>query len=186
MSEVSISPEVVHTLVDAARAYGFDKPTDSQRTLILAHYAESNCIRGTARAFGIPHTTLVGWLADDESAELVDQIRTVLRSEVICDVIAASKEALRMTRERLVRGDAITVDKRIEYVPPKAKDCAVIASVMMDKAQILIGTMGNAVPTGRQMDKLASALLDRAKAIESAPKSKPNAVVPVDIEGLIG
>lgn len=161
-----------------ARALGATRPnwSDTERTRALWVYSETGSFAHASRESGIPPGTIKGWIERDEDGSIaseLDQLRLAVRHGGAHKAAAWAIYAMDKLGEALQRGDAhLRKNGEVVYLPVKAKDCAWIASIMIDKHALLTGMAGNGTAnhglTGLA-DKLVAMVSERLQPQPTTP-----------------
>lgn len=124
----------------------------------LAHYAETGNATSAGEALNVPRQTIDNWVNSDSGSKLCNSLRSALRFNYAHTIGRNIGISLAGMEQRLADGDMVmTKQGTLRAVPVKAKDCAVIASIMIDKYQLLVGGINEDQQSGR-LEEIASRL----------------------------
>jgi len=108
---------------------------EETRAAAIRGVADLGSIREVSRIYGIPESTISRWMAAPEAQGMVDQIRRTHARARSIEAGSLWDRAVTEIRDRLDNGDHIAL-KHGEIIrkPVAARDLAVIAGIMADKA----------------------------------------------------
>lgn len=140
----------------------------------IAVYAETGSIVQAANAYNISYATAAKWVKSNEATNLISHLRSAIRlnhAHTINKIIGLS---LANTLERLEEGDMVmTKQGTMRAVPVSAKESAVIGSIMIDKYQLLTGSISEDNAADR-LELIAERLEQAAKGLKGHNGIKDN------------
>jgi hypothetical protein len=152
----------------------------ASRYLALGVYAETGSFTTASRETGIPRKTIEVWANSDDGANFLSEVSQAIRVNYAHCITGMVGKALRVLDESLARGDP-HVDKygRVTYVPLKAKDAAVVASILIDKHALITGGLvaSKASSTLYALADKLSGLMAQANKLDM-----PDAPAPTDAD----
>lgn len=110
---------------------------EKERQRILEVLSETMSVTATSRATGVPVNTINNWLRSAENAGLVERLRREhagIRSVKAATLFDLAMEQL---EDRLLNGEHnLSRTGEVVRMPVKARDVAVIAGIVADKAKV--------------------------------------------------
>lgn len=108
---------------------------EETRTAAIRGVADLGSIREVSRIYGIPEQTISRWMAAPEAQGMVDQIRRTHARARSIEAGSLWDRAVTEIRDRLDNGDhVLTKHGDVIRKPVAARDLAVVAGIMADKA----------------------------------------------------
>lgn len=137
----------------------------SAKMMALSVYAETLSATTASQRTGIPHQTIHEWLKEEESDAFVGSLRQAVRSAIAHELVEVSVLAVAGMKDRLINGDPYYDIKRdnVIYLKVKAKDCASIASIAIDKFTLLTGVTAASGTTAKVLDMIQARLVAAIK-----------------------
>ena len=154
----------------------------------LSVYSETGNQTAAAEAHSVPVSTVHDWVNSSATAPLVSQLRSAIRFNYAHTIGRNIGISLAAMEERLVHGDMVmTKQGTIRAIPVKAKDAAVIASILIDKYQLLISGI-NEEQAGNRLDAVAARLEAATSKLRANDANKPQIldVVPEGVSSTTG
>ena len=147
--------------------------THEQRMEVISIFALTGSLVRAASQTGIPQSTLYSWRQQAWFAEHVGAVRKEKEMELDGAFTRIIVKALDAVEDRLDNGDPCIVDGRVQRVPVKAKDAALIAAIAFDKRKML------REPTLLAQESMAPDYLERLSTRITVLSGKSTATLPV-------
>lgn len=133
--------------------------SDMTKLAALAVYAETGNTAESGRVLGLPQATVHNWVTDGDSPALIDSLRSSIRYSYgwkLSHAVGAWLDDLETIRQH---GEAhLLKNGQVKYLPPKAKDAAIIASILIDKWALVSGAIAQGSAITQQLDGIANEL----------------------------
>lgn len=178
--------EIAHDRAMASRppathSYG-KRHADTTRIQALAVYAETGNASQSAKAMGLPRQTVEGWIQEEGTPQLIDELRSTIRFNEGWRIASMVGQSLDLVAQAMREGDPVILrDGRTVYKRASLKDLVVTSSILIDKWMLISGAMSqsNALLQGvsalsAQLGEMGSALTGLAASV-SAPSKEPSA-----------
>ena len=150
----------------------------------LATYAETGNQTAAAENANVSHDAVSDWVKSDQATAITSTLRSAIRFNYAHTIGRSIGMSLACLTERLEHGDAVlTRQGTVRMIPVKAKDAAVIASIMIDKYQLLISGI-NEEQAGNRLDAVAARLEAATSKLRANGVGNGSAVVDVIPEGV--
>lgn len=134
--------------------------TEADKLRALAMVAETGNRGMAARRLGMPPTTVWQWADRAERDGTLDELRRAVRHRMAWDYIDLAQRALAVALDRLEHGDPhLARDGTVHFLPVRARDAAMIASIATDKHALVTGQLGQGRPSDQGLADLADRLV---------------------------
>ena len=166
--------------------YKYDEAT---KLACLAVYAETLNIAEASRATGIPQSTINGWLKQEDTDTLLDDLRFSIRRSVAFKCAQVATQAIESIAQRLSEGDPhVGKDGEIIYKPVNARDSAAIFSIVVDKHTLLTAGQSQMRTVDKRLSALADDLTNAINKLQTVSTVSPSDYPgnSPEIDGVVG
>ena len=143
------------------------KYSNQQRIEAAVYYLVHGSLTKTAKACGIPLTTLYDWKQSEWWPELCEQVRSEKESEFQAGFSRIVQAAIGEIEDRLEKGDVKLVKTKDGYeqkmVPISAKDATVIAGISYDKLRLSLNLPTSISSSQKSLSELSQEFQEIAK-----------------------
>lgn len=126
----------------------------------LSVYAQTLSASQAAQATGIPRTTIIAWIDNDEdSHSYIDTLRQAMRSQLAHTYVEIARKSAEQILDRLENGDEqVGKDGELIRVKVKARDLAAVNASAVDRHALLTG-MSQGSKAGAALAQVAANLI---------------------------
>ena len=143
------------------------KYDNQQRIEAAAYYMVHGSLTKTAKACGIPLTTLYDWKQSEWWPELSEQVRIEKEAEFQAGFSRIVSSAIGEIEDRLEHGDVRLVKTKEGYeekrVPISAKDATMVAAISYDKLRLSLNLPTNITSSQKNLSELSQEFQEIAK-----------------------
>lgn len=161
------------------RSYSRERPVNGkydyqQKMHALSVYAETLSHSATSQITGVPRSTIIAWLEDDESISYLDTLRQAMRSHMAHTYVEIARKSAEQILDRLENGDEqVGKDGELIRVKVKARDLAAVNASAVDRHALLTG-MSQGSKAGAALAQVAANLIaalnsKQGKLVEHEP-----------------
>jgi hypothetical protein len=140
---------------------------NQQRIEAAVYFMVHGSLTKTAKACGIPLTTLHDWKESEWWPELTDQIRSEKESEFQAGFSRIVQAAIGEIEDRLEHGDVRLVKSKDGYeqrrVPISAKDATMVAAIAYDKLRLSLNLPTTISSSQKSLTELSEEFRNIAK-----------------------
>lgn len=165
----------------AARRTPSRRIPDTLKLHALSIYAETGNQSQAAKVVGVEQSTVHGWVHDEDSATLIDDLRSTIRYHAGWRLAQMVQRGMDRLDEAWDKGvPHVTKNGAVIYTNESPKDAAITMSILLDKWMLISGAISQSAALVAGMDKLSKQVASLGAGLlgEGVPKVPPDSQGP--------